>query len=342
MPKDKLLGKTIIELQQIVKELGFPSYTSRQITEWLYKRQVKSIDEMTNLSKKLRQLLNDQFYIGLEDFSKVEISKDGTKKYLFPVSGKYYVESAYIPEQNRATLCISTQVGCRMGCAFCLTGKQRFQANLTSAEILNQILSLPELDTLTNVVYMGMGEPFDNYDAVLKSLEIITSYYGFAWSPTRITVSTIGIIPEIKQFLKETKCHLAISLHNPFNEERKTLLPVANKYTVTEIINELKKHNWRGQRRVSFEYIMFKGINDSNRHFKELSGILSGLRCRVNLLRFNPFPGAPFESSDEKTIIRFKEELNNSGILTTIRTSRGQDISAACGLLSTSGLSEEK
>jgi 23S rRNA (adenine2503-C2)-methyltransferase len=335
MNKGYLFGKTISELQTLVKELELPSYTAQQITDWLYRKDISDIDQMTNVSKKNRDILIQHYELGLTPYSKVQVSADGTKKYLFPVSSGKFIESAYIPENDRATLCISSQVGCKMGCLFCMTGKQGFQGNLTSNEILNQIKSLPERNQLTNIVYMGMGEPFDNLDEVMKSLNILTSDWGFAMSPRRITVSTIGIIPSLGKFLSESQCHLAISLHSPFEMERKKLMPIETVYPARELIMHVKQFDWTKQRRISIEYIMFKGINDTPRHVKELSRLLIGLNCRVNLIRFHPIPDTPLTGSSGKDMIIFRDSLNEKGITATIRRSRGEDINAACGLLST-------
>jgi len=265
----------------------------------------------------------------------VRVSSDGTKKYLFPAGEGKFIETAYIPEKNRHTICLSTQVGCRMGCLFCMTGKQGFQGNLTASEILNQFRSIPEWALLTNIVYMGMGEPLDNPDEVMKSLEILTSEWGFGLSPKRITVSTIGIIPAMLRFLESSKAHLAVSLHSPFDEERQMLMPVQNKYPLKEVLAKIRDWDFGRQRRVSFEYILFKNLNDSPAHVNELARILNGIRCRVNLIRFHPIPDTSFESPDEKDVIAFRDRLNDKGITATIRASRGEDIRAACGLLST-------
>jgi 23S rRNA (adenine2503-C2)-methyltransferase len=336
--KDALYGKTLTEIQDIIKGLHLPGFTAKQITEWLYKKHVQSIDAMTNLSVKTRELLKGHFDLGLVPFSKVQTSIDGTKKYLFPTTNGKFIEAAYIPDKDRATLCVSSQVGCKMGCLFCMTGKQGFQGNLSCGEILNQIVSIPERDQLTNLVYMGMGEPFDNLQQVLNSLEILTAGYGYGWSPKRITVSTIGIIPGMKEFLEKSKCHLAVSLHNPFDEERRKLMPVEHVYPIKEVLKEIKSFDFGLQRRVSFEYIVFKNLNDTPRHVHEMAKILNGIRCRINLIRFHPVPGTPLEGSDESSVQAFKEALNAKGILTTVRASRGLDIYAACGLLSTKQL----
>jgi 23S rRNA (adenine2503-C2)-methyltransferase len=333
--KESLFGKTLDQLKEIVQNNDLPAFTSKQIADWLYKKQVASIGEMTNLSKLARQKLDDQFITGIQNFSTVSISADGTKKYLFPVKEDRFIESAYIPDGERATLCVSSQVGCKMGCRFCMTGKQGFQGNLTAGEIVNQVRSLPERETLSNIVYMGMGEPFDNFQNVMQSLEILTSDWGYAMSPRRITVSTIGIIGAMTKFLEQSQCHLAISLHSPFDEERKALMPVQNNQPIKYVLETIKKFDLGRQRRVSFEYIMFKGMNDTPRHVNQLARILNGIRCRINLIRFHPIPDAPYQTSDDKTIEAFMIGLNKKGIRTTLRASRGQDIEAACGLLST-------
>uniref|UniRef100_UPI003217CE0F 23S rRNA (adenine(2503)-C(2))-methyltransferase RlmN n=1 Tax=uncultured Draconibacterium sp. TaxID=1573823 RepID=UPI003217CE0F len=336
--KESLFGKTLSELQNLVLELGLPKFTAKQITDWLYKKQISSIEEMTNLSKKARELLNEKFELGLTNYIKVQESVDGTKKYLFPTIQNKFIETAMIPDRDRKTVCVSSQVGCKMGCLFCFTAKQGFQGHLSAGEIINQIKSIDEVEEVTNIVYMGMGEPFDNLDEVLKSLEILTSEWGFAMSPRRITVSTIGIIPGMLTFLEKSEAHLAVSLHTPFHEERQKIMPIQVAYPIEEVIEEIKSWDFGRQRRVSFEYIMFEGLNDSTAHVNELVRLLDGLKCRMNLIRFHPVPGTPLKSPDENIITQFKDKLNNKGILTTIRASRGEDIYAACGLLSTKEL----
>ncbi len=342
MIKQPLFGKTPSELREIVTGLQLPAFTANQLAEWLYKKQVATFDEMTNLSKKTRQLLDDNFIVGLTPFSKVQTSADGTKKYLFPTTDNRFIEAAYIPDEDRATLCVSSQVGCKMGCLFCMTGKQGYQSQLSAAEIVNQISSLPERENLTNIVYMGMGEPFDNLESVMKSLEILTADWGLAMSPRRITVSTIGIIPAMKHFIENSECHLAISLHTPFHDERRKLMPVENVYPISEVMEVLRSYDIGKQRRISFEYIMFKNINDTPAHVKELARLLNGLRCRINLIRFHPIPDTPLQSSSEEVIQWFREALVKKDIRTTLRASRGQDIFAACGLLSTKELVKQQ
>jgi 23S rRNA (adenine2503-C2)-methyltransferase len=332
---DVLFGKTLAHLQELVSGLGLPKFTAAQIADWLYKKDVTAIDQMSNLSKTVREKLAENFDIGLSDPVKVQTSVDGTKKYLFRASNGKFIEAAYLPERSRHTLCVSSQVGCKMGCLFCFTAKQGFQGNLSAGEILNQIRSLPERHSLTNIVYMGMGEPFDNMEGVMQSLEILTADYGIGMSPRRITVSTIGIIPAMKTFLEQSPCHLAVSLHSPFEVERRRLMPIEHVYSLTEVLEAIRSFPLGKQRRISFEYIVFKDLNHSARHVKELARILNGIRCRINLLRFHPVPGTPLAAPDDQTLEDFKEALEKKGIVTTIRKSRGQDIYAACGLLST-------
>ena len=329
-----LLGMSLNELQELVAQHNLPKFTAKQLVDWLYRKRVTTFEEMTNLSKSTRQLLSENYVTGYRAFEDVQESKDGTKKYLFPAENGY-VETAYIPERERATLCVSCQVGCKMNCLFCQTGKQGFQGNLSAGDIINQILNLPEYENLSNFVFMGMGEPMDNYDNIMRVLEIMTSDWGLAMSPTRITVSTSGLIPNMKRFIKESKCNLAVSLHSPFHDERVNIMPVEKTYPINEVIHAIRQNDWSGQRRVSFEYIVFKGLNDTQKHVNELARQLGSLRCRVNLIRFHAIPGNDLQSPSLEDMVRFRDRLNDKGIIATIRASRGQDIDAACGLLST-------
>ena len=333
-----LFGLTLEQLKTLVLSLGLPAFTATQIAEWLYKKRVGSIAQMTNLSKQAREKLEKDYVIDMVLPSKVQTSIDGTKKYLYPTQLEKFIESAYIPDDDRATLCVSTQIGCKMGCLFCMTGKQGFQGNLSADDIVNQVQSLPEFEKLTNIVYMGMGEPLDNVEAVLNSIEIMTSPWGYGWSPKRITVSTIGIIPAMITFLERTQAHLAVSLHSPFDDERKEIMPIQSVYPITEVIREIKKWDLGKQRRVSFEYIMFKGVNDTARHAKELVKLLNGIKCRINLIRFHPIPDTPLLGTDLNSIVTFQNLLKAKGMTVTIRASRGEDIFAACGMLSTKEL----
>ena len=335
MKKEPLFGKTYSELLELVKKLGLPSFTAKQLSEWLYKKSVAGIDQMTNISLKGRTLLEEHYEMGLSSPVDVQQSVDGTKKYLFAVSDSCFIESVMIPDGDRATLCVSSQAGCKMGCKFCMTGRQGFQYNLTAGEIVNQLVGIAESDELTNVVYMGMGEPFDNIDEVLKSLEIITAEWGYAWSPKRVTVSSIGVAPGLQRFLDESKCHLAISLHNPFADERNELMPMQKAYPIEDVVELIKQYDFTHQRRVSFEYIMFDGVNDSLRHAERLAQLLKGLECRMNLIRFHPISDSNLRSSKEQVIEQFQQYLMKKGVITTVRASRGMDILAACGMLST-------
>lgn len=335
MSKYPLLGMTLDELQSVVRGLGMPKFAAKQIASWLYDKKVNSINEMTNLSLKHREALEAEYEVGGMPPVEAMHSVDGTIKYLFQVSEKSFVEAVYIPDDDRATLCVSSQVGCKMNCKFCMTGKQGFTANLTANQILNQISSLPERDKLTNVVLMGMGEPLDNLDEVLKALEILTSSYGYGWSPKRITLSSIGLRKGLQRFIEESDCHLAISLHSPVPSQRFDLMPAERAFSITEIVDLLKNYDFSKQRRLSFEYIVFKDVNDSLIYAKELVKLLRGVDCRINLIRFHAIPGVDLEGTDMETMVAFRDYLTSHGVFSTIRASRGEDIFAACGMLST-------
>lgn len=336
--QEPLYGKNLGELSAVCNELGLPRFAARQIARWLYVRHTEDPLCMTDISAANRQRLADRFAQVLAAPEYETRSADGTKKYLFRTLQGFFIESAYIPDGERATLCVSSQAGCRMGCRFCATGRQGLQQSLSTAEILNQIVSLPERDRLTNLVFMGMGEPLDNADNVLRALEILTADWGFAWSPTRITLSTSGVVPQLRRFLDTSKVHLAVSLHNPFHDERAEIMPVEKAWPIAEVVEILRQYDFSHQRRVSFEYIVMSGLNDSPRHIRELSRLLNGIKCRINLIRFHKIPDSPYFSPDAEAMIRFRDALTARGIQTTIRASRGEDIQAACGLLSTSQL----
>lgn len=333
-----LLGLSLEQLQSLCLEQGFPKFTAKQLCDWMYHKRVDNFDSMTNLSLKIRARLNEIATVGRTAPVDCQTSTDGTRKYLFAIQDSSadihkYVESVYIPDGDRATLCVSCQRGCKMGCRFCVTGKQGFHGSLTATEILNQIFSIPESETLSNIVFMGMGEPLDNYDAICQSLQVLTADWGLGWSPHRITVSTVGITPMLRRLLDETQVHVAVSLHNPFADERAEMMPMQKAYPIADVISLLKKYNWFGQRRISFEYTMFKGLNDDIAHAAELVRLLKGLRCRVNLIRFHASPEMPYKTSDERSMTAFEDYLNAHGVTCTIRASRGEDIMAACGLL---------
>ncbi len=332
--KEWLLGKSVPELKEIAKEVGLKPFAASQIAMWLYKHKVRLIDDMTNLSLSARQLLKERYIIGGYDNIEELISVDGTKKYLFPTINGATIESAYIPDRDRATLCVSSQAGCRMGCRFCMTARGGFAHNLSAGEIIAQIFRIPDSDRLTNIVYMGMGEPLDNYDQVKRSLDILTSDWGMGWSPTRITLSTIGVYDSLAKFLAESKVHLAVSMHTPFASERLKLMPSEGKHNIEKTVELIKQYDFSHQRRVSFEYTMFAGLNDTPRHVEGIKKLLKGLPCRMNLIRFHQIPDSDLRPSSMARMTEFRDALSSAGITTTIRSSRGEDIFAACGMLS--------
>lgn len=347
--KEKLLGKTLDELRVVAQELSLPAFTAKQIANWLYVKRVRDIDSMTNLSKAARAALAERYEIGLTPYAGSVTSVDGTRKYLFPAGPEdKYIETVMIPscedcgEISRATICVSSQVGCKMNCQFCMTGRGGFHGQLDTAQIISQFIMIDESEILTNAVFMGMGEPMDNWDNVSRALEILTADWGFAWSPKRITVSTVGVIPTLKQFLDKSRCHLAVSLHNPFPDQRAAMMPVQKAYPLEDVVALLKQYDFTGQRRVSFEYIMFAGVTDTKAHIDALIRLLRGLECRINLIRFHAIPGATLQPSSPQAIEQFKARLNAAGITTTLRASRGEDVMAACGLLAGKGLKKEE
>ena len=343
MEKKTLLGLTLDELKDVARQLGMPAFTGSQIAKWIYERRVKSIDEMTNISKGNRAKLAESYEIGCMAPIESRHSKDGTVKYLFPVrttdgdtSRKRFVETVYIPEEGgHATLCVSCEVGCKMNCLFCQTGKQGFHGYLTVADILNQAYSIPEADSLTNIVYMGQGEPMDNLDNVLRSTQILTAPYGWAWSPKRITVSSVGLKDKLQRFLNESDCQVAISLHSPIHEQREKLMPAEKGMAIKDVVDLLRDYDFSHQRRLTFEYIVFGGLNDSQTHAREICRLLKGLDCHVNLIRFHQIPTVPLHGASPERMETFRDYLTAHGFYCTIRASRGQDIEAACGLLST-------
>ena len=328
--KIKLLGKNLDELKELVVEEGLPGFTAKQIAQWLYVKKVRSIDEMTNLSKAARAKLSEKYEVGVTPYAGLQISTDGTKKYLFPVKCSHKrglnvvadeselepgaIEAVMIPDDDRATLCVSSQSGCRMGCKFCMTGRQGFHGHMSAADIISQFIAVDESDRLTNAVFMGMGEPLDNYENVMRAIEILTADWGFAWSPKRITVSTIGVLPNLKRYLDECRCHLAVSLHDPFAPERLSVMPVQGAWPIQEVIDLIKQY-------------------DTKAHADALIRMLKGLERRMNLIRFHKIPDFPYETSAPVIIENFKQRLNNCGLMTTVRASRGEDILAACGML---------
>ena len=356
--KEKLLGMTLQELKEAAVKCGLKPFVGTQLADWLYAKRAGSWDRMVNISKAGREALAERYDLGVSAPVGSAVSSDGTKKYLFDVgparqtpdrasdypaiplegaqgvtANRRFVESVMIPEEDRKTLCVSSQAGCRMGCKFCMTGRNGFHGQLDAADILNQFLSIDEADQLTNTVFMGMGEPLDNYDAVSRALEVLTAPWGFAWSPKRITVSTIGVLPALRRYLDEQRCHLAVSLHNPFPDERLSIMPVQKAFDIREVLDLIRQYDFSGQRRVSFEYTMFAGFNDDKRHADALIRLLRGLECRVNLIRFHRIPDFPYDCASDAAMEAFRDRLNNHQVLCTIRSSRGEDILAACGML---------
>jgi len=330
----KLLGQTLAGLGEIAAAAGLKPFAARQMAAWLYLRRVTDIDAMTDLSKRARSWLKDNGYcVGRHAPTASAASADGTVKYVFDGVGGRSVEAVYIPDRERATLCISSQAGCRMGCRFCMTGSGGWQGNLDAGDIINQILSVHTSETLTNIVFMGMGEPTDNIDAVLGAIDIITAPWGMAWSPRRITVSTIGKQPGLDMLLERTNVNMALSLHTPFAAERASVMPVEKAYPLDKVIDTLRLHDFAHQRRLSMEYTMFEGFNDDIRHARALAGLLKGTSARVNLIRFHRIPGFEGTPSSQKVMERFRDTLNEAGVIATIRASRGEDIMAACGML---------
>ena len=328
---------TLAEISESVQALNLPKFTAKQIADWVYVKRAKSIDEMTNISLKNRQILSEHFEIGRTAPQKTQTSADGTQKMLFQTASRKLIETVTIPEDDRLTVCVSAQVGCKLDCVFCMTAKMGFHGNLSVTEILNQVYSVPNAEKLTNLVFMGMGEPLDNYENVLKASELLQADYGLAWSPRRITLSTIGLKTNLKRFLDESKCHLAVSLHNPIPEQRLAMMPVEKSMPIKSIIELLQEYDWSHQRRLSFEYVMLDGENDSLSYARELAKLLSPLDCRINLIRFHAIPMSDLRSSSHETMVKFRDFLTAKGFICTIRASRGEDIDAACGMLSTRG-----
>ncbi|MCR5828550.1 MAG: 23S rRNA (adenine(2503)-C(2))-methyltransferase RlmN [Bacteroidales bacterium] len=331
--KTALLGMTLAELEALCNAQGLPRFAAKQMADWLYKKKVRDIAEMTNLSKAAREKLSQTCEVAASAPAGCITSSDGTRKYTFPTADGRFTETVMIPDGDRATVCVSCQAGCKMGCRFCMTGRQGFHGNLTAAEILSQFICIDEADSLTNAVFMGMGEPLDNWENVSRAIEVLTADWGFAWSPKRITLSTIGITGTLKEFLDSTRCHLAVSLHNPFPEEREELMPAQHRHDIRDVIALIKKYDFSGQRRVSFEYTMFAGVNDDKRHADGVISLLKGIPCRVNLIRFHKIPDSDLATCPPAVMELFEQRLQKAGITTTIRASRGEDILAACGML---------
>ena len=330
-----LIGMNLDALTKVVLSGGMQKFVAKQLAEWLYKKKVTRFDEMVNISKKNREWLEANYVTGREAPLSRQKSADGTVKYLFDVGSGNDIESVYIPDHDRATLCVSSQAGCKMNCYFCATGRLGFRAQLTAAQIINQVLSIPPAPKpgetpateLTNVVFMGMGEPLDNIDALLTVIEIMTAPWGMAWSPKRITVSTVGKLPQLKDLLEKTQVHVAVSLHTADPMQRDQLMPAQRAFPISSVIKMLEAYDFSHQRRLSFEYIMWRGVNDDIAHADLLIRLIRGLDCRVNLIRFHVIPGVELHPSSDERMLMFRNYLNSKGV------TRGEDIMAACGML---------
>lgn len=331
--KTPLIGMTLQQLTIVAAECGLPRFAAGQMARWLYQKRVTGIDAMTDISLQGRERLKERYCVGRHAPKLRTLSSDGTAKYLFEGVGGRDIEAVMIPDADRATLCVSSQAGCKMNCRFCMTGRQGFHGNLTADYIINQILSVDESPNLTNIVFMGMGEPMDNAEAVETAIAVMTEKWGFGWSPKRITVSSIGKTDTLHHLIENTQVHIAISVHSPFAEERAGLMPVERAYPLTSVMEMLRDYDWAHQRRLSVEYIMWRGVNDDPRHADALARLLRGMHCRVNLIRFHSIPGVDLTTASENTMIAFRDRLNAKGITATIRASRGEDIMAACGML---------
>ncbi|SIQ16178.1 23S rRNA m(2)A-2503 methyltransferase [Alkalispirochaeta americana] len=328
------------DLREAVSALGHQPYRADQICQWIYRQGARSLEEMKNLPGTLRQALAETLPLDVVPPARVLQSADGTKKYLFPVAGGA-VEAALIPDGERSTLCLSTQVGCRRACSFCQTGRQGFQGNLTVSEILNQYHSIPERSQITNIVFMGMGEPLDNSDATFQALDRFTDPQGYGLSARRITLSTVGIHPQLEEFFARSPVELAISLHNPFPRERQKIMPVERDNPIEETLRLIRRDRQDRTRRISFEYTLLEGFNDTPAHVEGLAKLLNGLRLRINLIPYHTIEGSPLRPTSAEGIEKFSRELQNKGMATFVRRSRGEDINAACGLLWTKTPLEE-
>jgi len=347
-----LLGLTRDQLENLVVEMGEKPFRARQLMKWIYKRAVGNFDEMTDLAKSFRERLALSAEIRVPNVTLRQHSSDGTRKWLLSVDrgnslAPQAIEMVYIPEPGRGTLCISSQVGCAMDCSFCSTAQQGFNSNLTAAEIVGQVWlanrellgdSAPSNDTserlITNVVFMGMGEPLANYRNVVPATEILMDDLGFDISRRRVTVSTSGLVPQMLKLAEETNCALAVSLHAPNDELRNELVPINRKHNIAELLDACWYYlNRQNARSITFEYVMLDGINDQLEHARQLVSLLKHKPAKVNLIPFNPFPDTRYKRSPADVIERFREYLNNHGVIATTRRTRGDDIDAACGQL---------
>ncbi len=328
-----LCGLTADEILKLIGTSGFNYSHAVAVANCMYKKRMTRIDQFPGISKKLKEILISHSETGFFPYSTSEESEDRTVKYLFRTSDGREFETVYIPDGKRRTVCVSTQSGCRMGCPLCVTGRYGFHGNLTAGEIINQIISIPPAGEITHVVFMGMGEPMDNYENVVRACEIATAQWGLSLSARNITVSTVGIKPAVEKFLKETGCNLTLSLHSPFPDERSRIIPVERMYPADDIIRIMKESKKRKGRRLSIAYMMIDQYNDTERHLAGIISLLRGSGLRVNLLPYHCFGERKMRSSSPERMLYFKHNLVISGISASVRRSRGEDISAACGLL---------
>jgi 23S rRNA (adenine2503-C2)-methyltransferase len=339
MIKVDLKDLDLNETKALVKKIGLETYKAKQIRQWIFCHKATSFEDMTNISKELRSYLSSSCIISQIKITKTDISLDGTKKVLFELEDGNKIESVLIPERNHFTACISSQVGCAMGCKFCLTARQGFIRNLKSSEIINQVIQIRELldqpEKLTNIVFMGMGEPLANFEAVKKAVNNIISPGALNFSRRRVTLSTCGLVPEIERLGKDLPINLAVSLNAGDDKTRNILMPINKKYPLTRLIETLQRFPLHKGRRITFEYILIKDINDKLSDATNLERLLKNLRAKINLIPFNRYNGSPFEEPDEKRILAFQDELIRKNYTVTIRKSKGADISAACGQLIT-------
>ncbi|MCX6325926.1 MAG: 23S rRNA (adenine(2503)-C(2))-methyltransferase RlmN [Bacteroidia bacterium] len=335
MDKMSLCGMTADEIFRLIEPSGFTLSHAVSISNSIYKKRTSEISQITKIPRKLKDELAVIAGSGIFMPVASEVSVDETVKFLFRTETGKEFETVYIPDNKRHTVCVSAQSGCRMGCPFCVTARYGFRGNLSAGEIVNQIISLPDAGKVTHIVFMGMGEPMDNIDNVLKACEIITSEWGLAISPRNVTVSTVGITSGVEKFLKSSECNLTLSLHSPFNEERKRVVPVEKKYPAQKIIEIMKNYPVKKKRRFSLAYVMIKDLNDTDNHLEGLKALLKGSIIRINLLPYHPVGNDLNRSSTAERMQFFKHNLVISGISASVRKSRGIDISAACGLLAT-------
>jgi 23S rRNA (adenine2503-C2)-methyltransferase len=333
MVKVSLCGLTADEIFRLIGPSGFTYSHSITISNGIYKKRISDISQLAKLPKKLKEVLTTIACTGIFIPVASEVSADKTVKYLFRTEKGLEFETVYIPDNKRNTICVSTQSGCRMGCPFCVTARYGFRGNLSAGEIVNQIISIPEAKKVTHIVFMGMGEPMDNIENVLKACEIITSEWGLAISSRNVTVSSVGLMPGIETFLENSDCNLTLSLHSPFSNERKKIVPVEKQYPANRIIEVMANYPVKKKRRLSLAYVMIKDLNDTDKHLEGIKRLLKGSVIRVNLLPYHQVRGDPNTSSSVERMQFFRHNLILSGISASVRKSRGIDISAACGLL---------